>query len=128
MWDPYLVKDVELLESVQKFALKVCCKQWSSPYEDLLEISRLSSLQARRETARLVYMYKLVHKLVDFQEAPIQYRPPLPYGTMQAQKLVRSESISVSHLKVLELILPKDIIQLESPHNRHCYHHIYYVI
>lgn len=76
MWE-----DVELLESVQKFALKVCCKQWSSPYEDLLEISRLSSLQARRETARLVYMYKLVHKLVDFQEAPIQYRPPLPYGT-----------------------------------------------
>ena len=28
---------------------------------------------------RLVYMYKLVHKLIDYQEAPIQYRPPLPY-------------------------------------------------
>ena len=51
--DLYLVMDVDLLESVQKFALKVCCRQWSSPYEDLLEISRLSSLQARREAARL---------------------------------------------------------------------------
>ena len=27
VWDPHLLKDVDLLESVQKFALKVCCKQ-----------------------------------------------------------------------------------------------------
>ena len=28
VWDPYLVKDVDLLKSVRKFALKVCCNQW----------------------------------------------------------------------------------------------------
>ena len=32
VWDLYLFKDVDQLESIQKFALKVCCKQWSSPY------------------------------------------------------------------------------------------------
>ena len=56
VWDPYLVKDVHQLESVQKFALKVCCKQCSSSYQDLLELSKLSSLQTRREAARLAYI------------------------------------------------------------------------
>ena len=70
VWDPHLLKDVDLLESVQKFALNVYCKQWSSPYQDLLNISKLSSLQARREIARLGFMYKLVHNLVDFPDAP----------------------------------------------------------
>ena len=70
MWDPHLLKDVDLLESVQKFALNLCCKQWSSPYQDLLDISKLSSLQARQEVARLGFMYKLVHNLVDFLMHP----------------------------------------------------------
>ena len=70
VWDPHLLKDVDLLESVQKFALKDCCKQWSSLYQDLLNISKLSSLQARREVARLGFMYKLVHNLVDFLMHP----------------------------------------------------------
>ena len=26
VWDPHLVKDTDMLESVQKFAFKVCCK------------------------------------------------------------------------------------------------------
>ena len=30
-----LLRDVDPLESVQKLALKVCCKQWSSPYQDI---------------------------------------------------------------------------------------------
>ena len=29
-WDPYLKKDIEMLESVQKFALQVCSKQWNA--------------------------------------------------------------------------------------------------
>ena len=87
VWDPYLVKDVDLLESVQKFALKVCCKQWSSSYQDLLELSKLSSLQTRREAARLAYMYKLVHNHIDFPDAPIQHRPPPPYSSRNRNPL-----------------------------------------
>ena len=87
VWDPHLLKDVDLLESVQKFALKVCCKQQSSPYQDLLDISKLSSLQARQEVARLGFMYKLVHNLVDFPDAPIQYRPAPPYSSRNRNPL-----------------------------------------
>ena len=32
VWDPYLKRDIDLLESVQKFALRVCSKQWNASY------------------------------------------------------------------------------------------------
>ena len=35
-WDPYLKKDIALLEDVQKFALKVCTKSWDQDYSTLL--------------------------------------------------------------------------------------------
>ena len=35
VWDPFLHKDIELLESVQKFAVKVCTKRWREPYNRL---------------------------------------------------------------------------------------------
>ena len=30
VWDPHLVKNIDLLEKTQKFALRVCCKDWST--------------------------------------------------------------------------------------------------
>ena len=47
-WDPFLKKDITALESVQKFALKVCTKSWDISYESLLSKSHLPSLEARR--------------------------------------------------------------------------------
>lgn len=37
VWDPHLVRDVEALESVQRFAIKVCTKNWHNlSYQDCL--------------------------------------------------------------------------------------------
>ena len=36
VWDPYLKKNIEAIEHVQKFALKVCLKDWHSDYDTLL--------------------------------------------------------------------------------------------
>ena len=36
VWNPHLQKDVLMLESVQKFALKICLKEWHLPYHDCL--------------------------------------------------------------------------------------------
>ena len=33
VWNPYLAKDIKLLESVQKQALKICSKRWNETYE-----------------------------------------------------------------------------------------------
>ena len=47
VWDPFLKKDIDLLEDVQKFGLRVCTKTWNGDYEELLVQSNLPTLQAR---------------------------------------------------------------------------------
>ena len=61
VWNPYLDKDIKLLESVQKMALKICTKNWNSSYEENLAIVSLTSLAQRRDHLSLCYFYKLVN-------------------------------------------------------------------
>ena len=60
-WNPHLAKDVEKLEKVQKFALKVCVKQWDLDYTSLLFICVLPTLATRRKYFNLCTMYKIVN-------------------------------------------------------------------
>ena len=71
-WDPYLKKDIDLLEDVQKFALKVCNKSWNLSYEELLSKSHLASLQTRRQQFKLCHIFKIVHNFAFFPEAPLR--------------------------------------------------------
>ena len=48
VWDPHLQQDISALESIQKFGLKLCSKQWDTGYNELLDIFRLPSLKNRR--------------------------------------------------------------------------------
>ena len=41
VWNPHLLKDINKIENVQKFALRLCVKQWSQDYESLLSICDL---------------------------------------------------------------------------------------
>ena len=62
VWDPHLKKDIDLLESVQRFATKICTKAWSAhPYEERLHSLNLDSLSKRRAFLKLCHLYKLVH-------------------------------------------------------------------
>ena len=54
VWDPHLTKEKNALESIQKFALRMCTKQWSTPYQDLLTITNVPSLKSRRCYLRLI--------------------------------------------------------------------------
>jgi len=36
-------KNIDALENMQKFALKVCCKQWALSYENLLGLANIQS-------------------------------------------------------------------------------------
>lgn len=38
VWDPALLKTLLLFENVQKFALRICSKQWDSSYDALLNV------------------------------------------------------------------------------------------
>ena len=64
MWHPYLVKDIEKLECVQKFALRLCVKQWDLDYTNLLFICDLPTLAARRKYIQCIY--KIINNLMFF--------------------------------------------------------------
>ena len=48
VWNPHLTKDINCLEMVQKFALRICSKNYHEPYQNLLEYYQLPPLQNRR--------------------------------------------------------------------------------
>ena len=81
VWDPYLIKDINLLEKTQRFALKVCAKNWSLSHDELLSHLQLPPLSERRSQAKLCHLFKIMHGLEDFPAAPVKLRE-LHYSTM----------------------------------------------
>ena len=74
VWDPYLIRDRSLLENVQKFACKVCLKNWQTEYVDMLEILRIPQLETRRKALRLCQLYKLIENNANLQLIPTNQR------------------------------------------------------
>ena len=66
VWNPHLLKDINKIENVQKFALRLCVKQWSQDYESLLSICDLPTLATRRKYLGLCTMYKIINGHVFF--------------------------------------------------------------
>ena len=78
VWDPFLRKDIELLEGVQiKFGLKVCTKSRNCSYEELLGQSRLPTLQSRQAQSKLCHLCKIVNGTTYYPEVLIQSREPV---------------------------------------------------
>ena len=90
---------------MQKFALRVCTKQWDVPYLDLIEKCNLTELKTRRNYLSLGLLYKIVNEDCVFPNAPL-----VPYTTTY---FTRSQSTntfvvytSVTHKLAPELFLP----------------------
>ena len=49
VWNPYLLRDINKVENVQKFALRLCTKQWDLHYDSLLFVCELPLLATRRK-------------------------------------------------------------------------------
>ena len=60
-WDPYQQCLINSLEAVQKFAMRVCTKQWSSNYNALLNAYKVPSLRKRRLILKLSYLYNILN-------------------------------------------------------------------
>ena len=66
VWDPHLAKDINQLEDIQKFALKICTKRWNHNYHDLLQKANLPALVNRRNYLKLCSLFKIVNGLCFF--------------------------------------------------------------
>ena len=64
VWDPYHKTELEAIESihVQKFALRMYLKSWSTDYDHLLLESKLLSLKTRRSVLNLNQLYIQDHE------------------------------------------------------------------
>jgi Reverse transcriptase (RNA-dependent DNA polymerase)/Endonuclease-reverse transcriptase len=60
-WSPWLAKDIQVLENVQKRAVRMISGLKSDSYEAKLKELGMQSLQARRVESDLVLMYKVIH-------------------------------------------------------------------
>ena len=74
VWDPHLQKDIDKLEKVQKFALRMCTKNWMAGYDDLLTCCNIPSLKTRRLYLKLVFLYQLVNDLIVYPSHGISHR------------------------------------------------------
>ena len=90
--------EIEALEKVQKFALRVCIPwpspAWDSDYKDILSRTSLPSLQTRCVQMSLCHLYKIIHDLTDFPETPVSNRV-IPYSnrSVNTQSLAQPTSL-----------------------------------
>jgi len=66
VWDSHLLSDINSLENVQKFALRVCCKQWDTACSELLSWSNVPSLENRRLYLKLCHLFKIINNICYF--------------------------------------------------------------
>ena len=66
IWDPHTSVSINCLKSVQKYAARMCFKNYSrfSSVTSMLANLNLPTLQERRNRAKLQMLYKVIHKLV----------------------------------------------------------------
>ena len=98
-WDPHLKSHIKALESLQKFALKVCTKKWNASYENLLEIFGLSTLASRRTNLKLCFLYQVLHNSSLYFVAPLLHRNiPVNVRNASLLSLVRPFAHTNSYL------------------------------
>ena len=86
LWDPYNKKDAELLESVQKFAYKVCLKCWDMAYQNMLHYLNLLPLSVRHLYLKLITMFNIVNGHSFFPPDVFNPQSP-PYNTRHSSSL-----------------------------------------
>jgi hypothetical protein len=91
VWDPHLQRDINSIEKVQKFALRVCSKQWDTGYCELLDTFNLPSLQNRRLYLKLCHLFKIVHGLCYF---PSEIVVPATTLTHSSRSLILQQPFS----------------------------------
>ena len=69
VWNPYLVKHIHSIESIQRRATRLICGS-DKPYSERLTELNWSSLELRRKYLGLLQLYKIIHGYSDIDYIP----------------------------------------------------------
>ena len=98
VWDPHQQGLSYSLERVQKFALRMCMRDWNADYATLLQSCNLSTLASRRRYLKLCFLYRVIQGEFDFPGAPIARRNlSLNLRNNSAFLLLRPPTCSSAH-------------------------------
>lgn len=88
VWSPHLKKNILELENVQKFGLRMATKLWQYPYEYVLQRTQITTLENRRNIARLCELFKIIHK-ISCTECTVNLKPIHSHRTSHHLTLCR---------------------------------------
>ena len=80
------------IENVQKFALRVCSKSWSSDYATLLDTLSIPTLSDRRDTLKLCLLFNILTDRVTYPSCPTMLKHT-PYANQ--------------HTNTVQLVVPR---------------------
>ena len=75
VWNPSTCRQVEMIEDVEKFAMKVVTRRWNAGYQEVLNMVNVPSNQSRRLQSSTCTLYKIVHRLCYFPPNIVSLRP-----------------------------------------------------
>ena len=64
-WSPHIVKNITLLENVQRRATKIVKDLRNVEYEERLKVLKLTKLEVRRTRGDMIFTYRLLNGLED---------------------------------------------------------------
>ena len=91
-WNPYLKKDIETLEKVQRRATKISPTIKNLSYENRLEKLKLTTLEKRRTRGDLIQHFKIVNKLdiIEWENPPSTAPPRSGRRSQYKRELVKN--------------------------------------
>ena len=112
VWDPFLHKDIELLESVLKFAFRVCTKRWREPHNHLRNLLKLPLLKDRRKKLKLTVVFKCLNGLmamppnICFPGEPFKLEPEITWKHIFVSAIC-------THKQLFTFLCPKFCVLME---------------
>ena len=96
LWSPYKVKDISLLESVQRAFTKHIKGMHTYSYADRLSIFKLYSLHRRRDRYTIIYIWKILESIVPNLNNRITC-----YNSIRRGRLCVTSHVGIGHLGTL---------------------------
>ena len=110
VWSPHQQGLKDQIEGVQKLALKICTKQWTTSYSTLLTLTRVPSSEKRRQILKLCYIFKILNNIYTFPEPrPLQLQSMQWRSQNKVPQLQACRTLCQNQLLPVFFVLPQPL-------------------